>query len=576
MIVKAAARGRSFTSLAAYLTGTREGQHRAVWSSMENLGATSATTAAKIMAATALHADELKGAAGVKATGRKAASGEVYHAIMSWPEGMTPDHPHQLDAARAMLKAAGLDKAQAAIVAHDDNGKAHVHIMVNLVDPETGKRFALSNDHRKMDAWATEYAREHGTLHLTPKRAERAEKQQRAKAQGTAPERVEPAAKIGHGEFKRIERAASDDWQRRKAEREAAFARQGAERSELRAAHNAEWKTAKAEAAQHKAAYKAAFRAAYARHKAADKAANRPAWGALFKRQQSDRRSLEYGVTNARAQAVHAQQQARAAVRAFTRADRRKASVLGRLAQRVGIAATPESARADQRQAAQRMERAAAELARVELAKANLARRQEDERKALGAQLSQLTFAKAQLAVSNMPRADFAAIIERQNAERAEQIERQNAERAALGMKPYDPPKGRQPMQNASWEDRQRGRSASAFNEARKPESQQAAERPKVQGAERHFTPAGYTKGTTPAAPVKQPEREGDTPRRGAARFAPSNDQNSFTAAELTKASARFAPKDQATLDRANAAAETRNSTDQARDKSRDRDDFER
>ena len=60
------------------------------------------------------------------------------------------------------------------IVAHDDNGKSHLHVMANLVDPENGTRITVGNDWRKMDAWATEYAEARGWLHLTPKRAERA------------------------------------------------------------------------------------------------------------------------------------------------------------------------------------------------------------------------------------------------------------------------------------------------------------------------------------------------------------------------------------------------------------------
>ena len=590
MFVGVVARGRSFKGLAAYLTKPRDGDHRALWHTAENVGSDNPETVAKIMAFTSKHADEIKAATGHRKT-KNATTGEVYHAVMSWPEGVTPSQAEQLQAARDMLATAKLDKAQALIVAHNDNGKEHLHLMVNLVDPETGKRFTLSNDFHKMDAWATQYAQARGWLDKTPKRAAKAAKQaenaQRSAEGGKTKAAPEKAQRIGRRDWQKIDRAASQDWQRRKAERDAAFARQGAERAELRAAHSAEWKTAKAEAAQHKAAYKAAFRAAYAQQKAADKPANKPAWGALFKRQEAERRAAVNVANNTHIQADRARLAARDTLRAMNRAERRKVSKLGRLAQRIGLAMTPEEARAHHMRAAERLNQTAQQLAAAELAKAGLAAKHEAERKALGAQLSQATFAKAQLAVSNMPRADFAAMIERQNAERAEQIERQNAERAALGMKPYEPrTQGDKRMSPLEKMEPQAQRARADFGRAApKPlPAQPEAERAKVQGAFRAPAPNGHKVGVTFGAPTKaaqdqareqaKAQREQAAAMPEAQRLTPSNDRTSFSVADL-KAHRREHGGKEATQKAAEQFAKTTQEQAKTRDRSRDND-FER
>jgi hypothetical protein len=418
MIVRNVSRGRSFTKLAAYLTSEREGHHRALWSSVENVGATSPKTAAKIMAATDIHADELKAAAGVKATGRKARDGPVYHLVMSWADGQQPDQTHQLEAARDMLRAIDLDRAQAVIVAHNDNGREHLHIMVNLVNPETGKRFALSNDRHKMQEWALGYERQNGGV-LIERREQNAESWAKGEAQDKAPS---------------LPRAVID-----RAARDAAFAQQAAERAAMRAEHGDQWKQAKSEAAQYRAAYKAAFRDAYARQKAAAKVDNKPLWRDVFSRQRAERDRIERAAMDARRNAESARRLAEKATRAAQKAERRQNSTLGRLAQRIGLVQGPEASQQRQQQAAALMERAAMELARAELAKAQLAAKQEADRRAIAKRISADTFAKAQMAVDEMPRADFAAMIAWQDDQRRQMIERHNAERVSLGMKPYEP-----------------------------------------------------------------------------------------------------------------------------------------
>lgn len=540
MIPSALTRGHSFKELGRYLHKDRAGNDRALWSSMENVGTDNPVTAAKIMAFTAKHADELKAAAGVKNTGRKSEKGPVYHAVMSWAEGQTPTPEHQLAAARELLAHLGLDKAQAMLVAQNDNGLEHVHIMVNLVDPETGKQFSVHQDAKKMQAWGLAYERANGGV-IVKKRERNAE----ARAEGKPTEKSEPK----HPKWikDRAEAAASTAWQQRKAERDAAFARQSAERADLRATHSAEWKAAKAEAARFKAAYSSALSAAYQRHKAADKAANKPAWGALFKRQDAERRAAVNVAANTQQAAERARVATRDSLRALNRADRRKASKLGRLAQRVGLTMTPEEARARHMQAVAHMNHTAQQLAAAELAKAGLAAKHEAERKALGKQLSDATYAKAKLDVSNMPRADFSPMIERQNAQQAEQIERQNAERAALGMKPYEPrPYGdKKAMSPLEKMEPQAQRARADFGRAApKPlPTQPEAERPKVQGAFRAPAPNGHKVGVTFGAPTKaaqdqareqaKAQREQTAAKPAAPTFTPSNDRTGFSLADI-------------------------------------------
>lgn len=497
MIVRNVARGRSFTKLAAYLTSPKDGQHRALWSSIENVGATTPKTAAKIMAAVDIHADDLKAAAGVKAGGRKAKDGPVFHLVMSWAEGQQPEADHQLEAARDLLRAVGLDKAQALIVAHDDNGKSHLHLMVNLVDPETGKRFSLSNDRHKMQEWALEYERQNGGVII-----ERREKNAEAWAKGEAQDKADAIPRAAMDKAAKGQRRA---WAEIKAERDAIFARQSAERGDMRATHGDQWKTAKAEAAAHKAAYKAAFRAAYAREKAADKVTHKPTWKAVFQRQKAERAAIENTANMARQRAERAAQAAGKAARAAQKAEQRRKGVIGGLLQRIGLATTPEAARGQQQAAAEQMHRAAMELAQAELAKAGLQAKHEAERRAIGKQISEGTFARAQLAVDTMPRADFAAMIRAQDEQRAAMIARHNAEREAHGLKPYEP--RAQGAAKMSPLDRMQPKAHQTRRDfaktAPKPDRrQQEAERPHVQGAAPAPRPQGARSyGNTPAAP---------------------------------------------------------------------------
>jgi len=48
---------------------------------------------------------------------------------------------------------------QALLVAHEDKSHAHVHVMLNVVHPETGLRLNDDFERRRAQAWALEYER---------------------------------------------------------------------------------------------------------------------------------------------------------------------------------------------------------------------------------------------------------------------------------------------------------------------------------------------------------------------------------------------------------------------------------
>lgn len=183
MVPDVAKTGHSFTGAFAYYlhdkreTGERRRSttERVAWTETRNLDTHDPDTARRVMISTARRADELKAAAGVKATGRKSTA-HVYAYALSWhpSEAAQLDRAEMIRAADASLKVLGADRHQALIVCHRDRGHPHVHVIVNRVDPRNGKMLPTSNDFRKLSAWAHEYEKERGAI-LTPARAKRAE-----------------------------------------------------------------------------------------------------------------------------------------------------------------------------------------------------------------------------------------------------------------------------------------------------------------------------------------------------------------------------------------------------------------
>lgn len=416
-----AGRGHSFKGLSAYLLDPKDAGDRALWAQVENVGTDNPLLAARIMAATARSADQLKAQAGVARTGRKSEAGAVYHLVMSWPEDQQPDQAHQEAAARALLDRLGMASAQALLVAHNDNGKAHVHLMVNLVDPETGKQFSLSNDQRAMQDWALNYEKANGGV-----RCEQREANAQARATGETTRDTKSLSRV--------------EWERLKADRDALLASHAAERAQMKGAHSADWTAAKSEVAARKAAYTKAIRAAYAEAKAADKLANKPLWREVFKRHESERFNAGDVVSRLTAETTRAVADAAKARRAVETAERRAHSFLFRkVLPIVGITSeTPDQARARYSIALADRAQRQANLEAARQHKAALPSLHDAERARLAKELDAVTRAKASLAV-DQSRPDLEPMKARHAAEIEAVRDRQNEERASLGIRAYEP-----------------------------------------------------------------------------------------------------------------------------------------
>ena len=168
MVAKVNAMGAGFGGVTRYCLhdeavpgeGRPRTSERVAWAEVRNL-ASGPERAAAQMAATVKAAPELKRLAGVSTAGRKLEK-PVYHYSLSWEKHERPGREEMRRAADETLKALGLERHQALIVAHTDKAHPHVHVVVNRVDPETGKAASRGNDRLKLSRWAERWERERG------------------------------------------------------------------------------------------------------------------------------------------------------------------------------------------------------------------------------------------------------------------------------------------------------------------------------------------------------------------------------------------------------------------------------
>ena len=123
--------------------------------------------AAKVMAFTAREADRIKRDAGVAATGGKATAPPVLHGSLSWAKSEAPTQAEKEAAVHEALQTVGLgvDKGfQIYLVEHTDTEHSHVHFVVNLVHPLTGKQANPHRDQPKLQSWARAYERRRGAI----------------------------------------------------------------------------------------------------------------------------------------------------------------------------------------------------------------------------------------------------------------------------------------------------------------------------------------------------------------------------------------------------------------------------
>ncbi len=167
MVPNVNARGTSFKGVTAYLMHDKENpksSERMAWSATRNMITDDIELAAKIMAFTDMHSEDIKQDFGGSVAGTKREAGAVYHFSLSESPHNNPSQEEWERYVEQNIKILGLEDHQYYMVAHNDEPHAHVHVVVNLVHPETGKINSLHNDFKKMDKLAHEYELEHGIV----------------------------------------------------------------------------------------------------------------------------------------------------------------------------------------------------------------------------------------------------------------------------------------------------------------------------------------------------------------------------------------------------------------------------
>ena len=128
---------------------------------MVNLSAATPEEAAAEMTALFMQAPELKRKAGISPRGKKAKY-PVLHWSLNWYPGEKPSHAHMIAEAKKSIWALGYQGHQAVLVIHNDRPHRHIHIVVNRVDPQTGRMINPSRSKEKLSLYAENYERCHG------------------------------------------------------------------------------------------------------------------------------------------------------------------------------------------------------------------------------------------------------------------------------------------------------------------------------------------------------------------------------------------------------------------------------
>lgn len=156
-------RGRNFKSLANYLlhdSEHAETSERVGWTETYNLNGADNDRSWRLMASTAMSANALKKAAGLRTSGGQNKK-PVFHYTLTWPEDDPVSAEIQKLAVAESLKAIGMENHQALAVEHTNKEYQHVHVMLNLINPEDGTTPKLSYTHKKLRTWANKFEIEH-------------------------------------------------------------------------------------------------------------------------------------------------------------------------------------------------------------------------------------------------------------------------------------------------------------------------------------------------------------------------------------------------------------------------------
>ena len=158
----------------------------------------------------------LKMQAGVKRGGRVCEE-PVKTMSLSWHKDDAPSPEHMIEAADAFLKHMKWDEHQAVLVGHNDTDHRHIHIILNRVNPETGRTMDDFREQKRAQSWALDYEREHGQVRCENREAnaqkqdERQSKKQTKRANDNQQEAAptQQAEQANQAESKQAQQAES-------------------------------------------------------------------------------------------------------------------------------------------------------------------------------------------------------------------------------------------------------------------------------------------------------------------------------------------------------------------------------
>ncbi len=206
MIVKIGKGGKSFKGLSEYLTHDPKvnTDERVAWTHTHNLANDHVPSAVDEMYWTARNAELLKQEAGIRAGGR-ATEEPVKEVSLNWAPEDRPTREHMIETSEEFLRHMNWQEHQTVMVAHNDRAYAHVHLMINVVHPETGLHLDDGFERRRAQAWALEYEREQGRIYCE-QRLKNPEEREDA-----PPRNIWMAFQKNEKEFQRAEKILSEN-----------------------------------------------------------------------------------------------------------------------------------------------------------------------------------------------------------------------------------------------------------------------------------------------------------------------------------------------------------------------------
>jgi hypothetical protein len=190
MVPREAGRGGNFLGAGKYYLHDRGAttSERVAFTHTENIPTQDPHKALKWQAWTAIHAEELKRDSGSKMTGRPCQK-PVFTFSLSWhPDEPEPHKWEMIGAARRALIALGLQDHETVMVAHNDRDHPHLHLIVNVVHPETGRANRVPFSKKKLSIWAEGYERERGHIYCKKRVDNNAKRAQDQKVKYEEPE----------------------------------------------------------------------------------------------------------------------------------------------------------------------------------------------------------------------------------------------------------------------------------------------------------------------------------------------------------------------------------------------------